>query len=151
MHAHATRSYTQYDTVNLVNSKGLCDSSIHRCVDETHQTGNRTVFSNAVCGVLALPLSPTVLAGRRRGAAAQPLRNRDVYSAILHLLTKSSPESAPREVMDSLLMVRGMRTVLRGAVAASSAIFFFNLANMSVLPVSVTAFGGRREHGLHSA
>lgn len=53
------------------------------------------------------------------------------------VLTKSSPESAPTEVMDSLLMVRGMRTPLRGAVAASSAIFFFNLANMSVLSVSL--------------
>lgn len=34
------------------------------------------------------------------------------------------------DVMDSLLMVRGIRTLLRGAVAASSAIFFFSLANM---------------------
>lgn len=47
-------------------------------------------------------------------------------------LTKSSPESAPTEVMDSLLIVRGMRTLLRGAAAAaSSAIFFFNLANIA--------------------
>jgi len=46
------------------------------------------------------------------------------------VLTKSSPESAPTEVMDSLLMVRGIRTPVRGAVAASSAIFFFNLANI---------------------
>lgn len=53
------------------------------------------------------------------------------------VLTKSSPESAPSEVMDSLLMVRGIRTPLRGAVAASSAIFFFNLANISVLSVSL--------------
>lgn len=49
---------------------------------------------------------------------------------VARVLTKSSPESAPTEVMDSLLMVRGMRTPLRGAVAASSAIFFFNLANI---------------------
>lgn len=49
---------------------------------------------------------------------------------LLRVLTKSSPESAPMEVIDSLLMVRGMRTPLRGVVAASSAIFFFNLANI---------------------
>lgn len=53
------------------------------------------------------------------------------------VLTKSSPESAPTEVMDSLLMVRGIRTLLRGAVAASSAIFFFNLANIANLSGSL--------------
>lgn len=53
------------------------------------------------------------------------------------VLTKSSPESAPTEVMDSLLMVRGIRTLLRDAVAASSAIFFFNLANIAILSVSL--------------
>jgi len=46
-------------------------------------------------------------------------------------LTKSSPESAPPEVMDSLLAERAMRLLDRGAVAASSAIFFFSLANIS--------------------
>lgn len=34
------------------------------------------------------------------------------------------------DAMDSLLRVRGIRALLRGAVAASSAIFFFSLANM---------------------
>lgn len=48
------------------------------------------------------------------------------------LLTKSSPESAPIEVMDSLLMERGMRPE-RGAVAASSTSLFFNFANISVV------------------
>lgn len=48
------------------------------------------------------------------------------------LLTKSSPESAPTEVMDSLLMERGMRPE-RGAVAASSTSLFFNFANISVV------------------
>lgn len=42
------------------------------------------------------------------------------------------------EAMDSLLMVRGIRTLLRGAVAASSAIFFFSLANMVILSTSLS-------------
>lgn len=46
-------------------------------------------------------------------------------------LTKSSPESAPTEVMDSLLIERGILPPDRGAVAASSAIFFLSLANIS--------------------
>lgn len=58
--------------------------------------------------------------------------------SFIHSLTKSSPESAPIEVMDSLLMVRGIRTLLRGAVAASSAIFFFSLANMVILSTSLS-------------
>lgn len=59
---------------------------------------------------------------------------------VVRVLTKSSPESAPTEVMDSLLMVRGMRTPLRGAVAASSAIFFFNLANIFSFEVSPLSY-----------
>lgn len=35
-------------------------------------------------------------------------------------------------------MVRGIRTPLRGAVAASSAIFFFSLANMVILSTSLS-------------
>lgn len=62
--------------------------------------------------------------------------------SFIHSLTKSSPESAPIEVMDSLLMVRGIRTLLRGAVAASSAIFFFSLANMVILSTSLSLHAG---------
>lgn len=53
------------------------------------------------------------------------------------------------EVMDSLLMVRGIRTLLRGAVAASSAIFFFSLANMVILSTSLSLSLSTQDVRLH--
>lgn len=49
---------------------------------------------------------------------------------LLTVRTKSSPESAPADVMDSLLVERGKRPERGGATAASSANFFFSLVNI---------------------
>lgn len=56
---------------------------------------------------------------------------REIKTESKEQLTKSSPESAP-EAMDSLLTERGIRAAPpgRGAIAASSASFFFSFANI---------------------
>lgn len=50
----------------------------------------------------------------------------------MKILTKSSPESAPIEATDSLLTDRGILVAPPGfwETAVSSAIFFFNFANI---------------------
>lgn len=110
---------------------------IHGANTGSHSQWNEpeVIFTSVCLAHRVWPLSPNlpILLFKTTRSSFKPAN-----CSFIHSLTKSSPESAPIEVMDSLLMVRGIRTLLRGAVAASSAIFFFSLANMVILSTSLS-------------